>query len=110
MVNVIDDLTQGQFLVSLMRTLRESFEYVYLFVPTAALDSRGAGTYATAATDRPLDMDRFFAAAKASGQDTIGGALTRLEDLPAAIPVGQAVFLTDNFVPVDNMIAPLFIH
>lgn len=110
MINVIDDLTQGQFLVSLMRTLRESFENVYLFFPDTALESRGAGTYVTAAANRPINMEELLAAARARDLETGSGKMVKLEELPAAIPMQNAVFLTDNYVPVDNMVAPLFIH
>ncbi|MBI4330883.1 MAG: fused MFS/spermidine synthase [Chloroflexi bacterium] len=110
MVNVIDDLTQGRFLASLMKTLRESFEYVYLFLPDGALDSRGAGTYVAAAAVQPIDMNRFASVVLANDLDLANGQMVRFEELPAAIPVSEAVFLSDNYVPVDNMVAPLFIH
>ncbi len=108
MVNVIDDLTGGRFLVSLMHTLRESFQCVYLYTPDSV--SGGAGTYVAAATNSPLDMPRYLETLRARGLEPVGGKLIRLEDLPPVIPMGQAVFLSDDYVPVDNMIAPLFTH
>ncbi len=117
MVNVIDDMAQGRFLVSLMRTLRESFQYVYLHMPENAQVLYGPGTYVIVASNAPIDAGRYQTAVDkvehiliADNQDPISGSLVQMEDLPPGVPINTAVFLTDDFVPVDNMIAPLFAH
>ena len=91
-----------------MHTLRRSFEHVYMYLPYAYRDGIGPGTYAIAATNKPIDIELFNAYILIRGQNLIAGELTELEDLPRVVPVQEPVFLTDDYVPVDNMLAPLF--
>jgi len=68
----------------------------------------GPGTYAIAATNKAIDIELFKAYILTRGQNLIAGELTALEDLPGVVPVQEPVILTDDYVPVDNMLAPLF--
>ncbi len=110
MVNVIDDLNQGRFVASLLYTLRRSFEYVYLYVPNTVVESTGPGTYVIVATNRLIDMDKLMAVVASPDQPPPAGKFVRWEELSSVLQMREPVFLSDNYVPVDNMVAPLFTH
>lgn len=109
MINVIDDLQEGRFVSSLLHTLRGSFEYVYLYLTNTVQGSSGPGTYVIVASNRTIDMERLAGIEVLAGEQP-DGRFVRLEEVPAIVPMREPVFLQDDYVPVDNMIALLFTH
>ena len=110
LANVIDKLEDGEFLKAYANALRAVFPHVYIF---------GRGDALHAVRSQHLRADGEPAAARprdARGRD-VGGA--GLSDGPPAMPdarldsylkSGRALTLTDDFAPVDQLLASLFIE
>lgn len=101
MVNLIDDLRNGRFVRSFMKTLKQSFRNVYLVMGIGT----GLSTYVVMATDADFGLAEF---ASIAGGQSYDGNLMTLEDIERTLGKTNAVVLTDDYAPVDNMIAPLF--
>jgi hypothetical protein len=70
--------------------------------------STAASTYVVAAGNQPLDPARL---ANARGQGPNGRVTTQImpnDELEAWLAVADAPVLTDDYAPVDNLIAPVF--
>jgi hypothetical protein len=71
-------------------------------------DSTSASTYVVAAGNQPLDRQRLAAA---RGQGSNGRVVTQImpaEQMQAWLATARAPVLTDDYAPVDNLIAPVF--
>lgn len=107
LINVIDSYSKGSFMKAFAYTLTKVFPFVYVTAPGNGWQQT-TSTFVLVASQQPLDSDRFLAAQRAAGVEPV----TRF--LPAAQQAdylaSNPVLLTDDFVPVDNMIAPLFVE
>ncbi len=101
-VNLIDNLREGRFVRSFMKTLERSFKHVYLVLGA----NTGTSTYVVMATNGNFSSDEFMRLLNAEEVDT--KILVTLDDIEPSLGKGASVVLTDDYVPVDNMIAPLF--
>jgi spermidine synthase len=126
LANVIDSFQHGAFLPSYIRTLEEVFGKgnVHLILPTTDYDQIGISTFVIVASPQRLDMKAFVrtirndkAEAEAEGGPLASGPLARNkivshvmpEDrLPQYLKERYSVILTDDYVPADNLIAPIF--
>ncbi|MFH1485291.1 MAG: fused MFS/spermidine synthase [Chloroflexota bacterium] len=107
MANIIDDYQGGQFLRAYMNTLKRTYRHVYLFGAGKAWEGTAPSTYIVAASDRSIDMDEFKRVAGEGGKKSIVGALLEQDELEQYLAQNPTL-LTDDYAPVDNMIAPLF--
>jgi spermidine synthase len=110
MTNVIDNLRKGRFLPSYLRTLEEVFGkgHVHLITEDTEFGDMGTSTYIVVASPKVIDMADFEKAVKKSEQT---GSLSRVFPqylLQEYIKTPGTVVLTDDYVPVDNLIAPIF--
>jgi spermidine synthase len=107
LINAIDSYSKGGFMKAFAYTLTKVFPYVYITAPGIGWEWT-TSTFVLVASQQPLEDERFLAAQRAAGVDPV----TRF--LPAAQQAdylaSNSVLLTDDFVPVDNMIAPLFVE
>jgi predicted membrane-bound spermidine synthase len=97
LANVIDDYERGRFLRSYVRTLEEVYGPSKVSV---VLETRD---------DLRSDRSTFVVAASRGSMPSFAAA----EVLPHAelrryVSGGKAIVLTDDYAPVDNMLAPLF--
>jgi len=96
--NVIDDYARGRFLASYTKTLQSVFGEANVAI---VMEEEG---------DLKLDRSTYVVmasswAVKAEGEaHVVAGA-----DLRRYLTSRNAVILTDDYVPVDNMLAPLFV-
>jgi spermidine synthase len=109
--NVIDQLNPGLFLKSYIRTLKETFSYVYLFLPEAGRDKEEVrSTFVVVAGQVPLDMDSLELACESLGY---GKKILRVyPDVELNEWLSEQkrpIVLTDDFAPADNLIAPVYI-
>jgi spermidine synthase len=109
MVNIIDDFKKGTFLPSYVRTLEEVFGKgkVHLLLHTHNYGSIDSSTFIVAASPQSLDIDDFMKTITADG----GAMATHVmpaADLQDYLRQRKNIVLTDDYVPVDNMLAPLF--
>lgn len=107
LVNVIDSYEKGSFLKAFVKTLGQVFPYVLVTAPGNGWEW-SSSTFVIVAGQRPFDVDRFRTAQQAAGFDPVTSFLPpeQLADYLAQDPI----LLTDDYVPVDNMIAPLFLQ
>jgi predicted membrane-bound spermidine synthase len=110
LANLIDDVEKGLFLPSYIRTLEAVFGkgHVAVVIPRSGKQPIGISTCIVVAGLQKLDMDDF-----AKKIMLIKGE-KRISSVPAPemlqLDSGKryAVLLTDDYVPVDNLIAPIF--
>jgi len=117
-VNIIDDYNLGSFLVSYIHTLKNNFEYIYLApLNTNVYDIQRRYTYVVLASNVPVDERKW----SVSYDELLGKGILDEEDdrkavlnlvsgkeLDEFIDGKKVVFLTDDYAPVDNMLAPVF--
>ena len=97
-LNVID-YGRLDFVRAEAATLREVFSHVALFAPPDYITGAAGGNYVLVASDSPVDLEAMEAATFDRGGIEIG---IEGEDLDRFI--GDAVILTDDFAPVDQML------
>ena len=107
LVNIIDG-PSANFLRAYTRTLRETFDYVYLAPTQAAWRETPRTTFVVIGSDSPLDMGRLADSAADGSALAIERLLLSGQELAALWAEGRAVVLTDRYAPVDQMLAPAF--
>ncbi len=110
MANVIDSFKVGLFMPSYIRTLEEVFGKgnVHLLTLTSDYDRIGISTNVIVASPRKLDMDDFVRTIKGKEDDEMTAYVMPLERLQKYLNDHDSIVLTDDYVPVDNLIAPIF--
>jgi spermidine synthase len=98
LLTVIDLYRDGQLLRSALRTMRETFPRVQLLAAGPAWRSGGANVWVIAGSARGLEVN------------ALGGLAAELpqDELDAYVADGPQIVLTDQYAPVDNLIAILF--
>jgi spermidine synthase len=110
MANVIDSYEKGLFMPSYIRTLEEVFGKgnVHLVSPKPDQENKGISTRVIVASKRAVDMNDFV---QFIGQNSGKGVMSHVmsqERLQQYLTERPSVILTDDYVPVDNLIAPIF--
>jgi len=109
LANVIDSFKKGAFMPSYIRTLEEVFGKgnVHLLALSSDYDRIGISTSVVVASPQRLDMDDFVTAVKGK-EDEMTAHVMPQERLQEYLKERYSVILTDDYVPVDNLIAPIF--
>jgi spermidine synthase len=109
MANVIDSFQKGAFMPSYIRTLEEVFGKgnVHLVTLSSDYEKIGISTCVIVASPQKLDMDDFARTMKKKGQELTSHVVPQ-EKLQEYLKERYSVILTDDHVPVDNLIAPIF--
>jgi spermidine synthase len=110
MTNIIDNYRTGDFLRSYLRTLTQSFEHVYLFGLGAAWTGSGASTYVAVASPSPLDLESFREFEGVTTKREKFSAVMDAQTLREYLDSGRQITLTDDYAPVDNLVARLFVE
>jgi spermidine synthase len=99
--NVIDNPAHGEFMRAYARTLGTVFPHVAVFTGQSSAELRGLATYVVAASPAPLDLARL---------DNPAGRVRVVppERVAEWLAAGRQLVLTDDYVPVDNLMAPMF--
>ncbi|HEU5287655.1 MAG TPA: fused MFS/spermidine synthase [Candidatus Limnocylindria bacterium] len=107
MANIVDDFDRGDFLRASVNTLRQVFEYVYVFPREPQSATSHPTTFVLVASAAPLDLDEFQ---KFDGPHTdllkFSSAIAA-DDLLRYLEGGRRIVLTDDHAPADNLIAPV---
>ena len=108
LANVIDSFKKGAFMPSYIRTLEEVFgkRNVHLLTLSSDFDRIGISTCVVVASPKRLDMDDFVRVIKEKGEMT--SCVMPQDPLQQYLAERYSVILTDDYVPVDNLIAPIF--
>jgi MFS family permease len=106
LVNLIDG-PRHEFVRAYVNTLRQSFPYVYVAPAVRSWRESPRVTFVVAASDQPLDPAAI--PALTPGAPSFFAAQV-LDDpaLQALLAEGPQVLLTDQYAPVDQMLAPVF--
>ena len=110
MSNVIDNFQKGAFLPSYLRTLGEVFgeRNVYLISIRPDFKNVRISTFIVVATKGNRDMSRFDAWLKDKLQGRAKSVLVSDALMRELRTNRQSIVLTDDYAPVDNLIAPIF--
>ncbi len=109
-INVIDKLHSGQFLRALANTLGETFPYVYVLRDDADWDDDSRSTHVLAASSRALSPAELDAANLRAGRGETVSNFMPPDIFEAWLDSGQDIVLTDDYAPVDNMLAPVAVE
>lgn len=100
MVNIIDG-RQGAFLRAYVHTLRQVFDYVYVSSGNIKMGTVARQTFVIVAANRELPIHGDVAS-------PLDYRFISPAELAAYLQQGTALTLTDDYVPVDNLLAPVF--
>lgn len=108
--NLIDSVTEGLFLPSYIRTLEEVFgkSNVNLLVLAPELRKLGIATCVVVASQKKWDMEDFARVIGSRDGKAMTAKIVPQEQLQETLRGRPAVILTDDYVPVDNLTAPIF--
>lgn len=109
LTNIIDKFDGGEFLKASANSLRAVFPYVYVFGSGAEFLPFDRNTYVLMASRQPLDRERFDTIT-AKEEPSLRPTPLSDERLGAYLASGRALTLTDDFVPVDQLLASLFVE
>jgi spermidine synthase len=110
LANVIDSFQDGAFMPSYIRTLQEVFGKNNVHLILLKSDGAGVGitTFVICASPRRLDMNDFARTIeRAKGGKMVSHVLPQ-DQLVKYLKERYSVILTDDYVPADNLIAPIF--
>jgi spermidine synthase len=109
LANVIDSFKKGAFMPSYIRTLEEVFGKgnVHLLTLTSEYEKIGISTCVVVASPQKLDMDDFVKKVKEKRGEMTSHVMSQ-DRLQEYLKERYSVILTDDYVPVDNLIAPIF--
>jgi spermidine synthase len=108
LVTVIDHLEDGKLWRATFHTLRQTFPHVELLATQPDYDSHGRQVYVFYAADRPLDLDALHATLKRQGVAEEYSHRLPPGELERLLSKYPAVVLTDQYAPVDNLMADVF--
>jgi len=107
MLNIIDGRS-GEFARSTARTLGETFPYVAAIPVIENYGDTVRNTWVLVGANKPIDREKYLSAAAVTPRVDIADHLwdgTKLADFIAS---GRSVVITDDYAPVDNLLAPVF--
>jgi len=105
MINMIDGV-RHDFLRAFTYTLRQTFRNVYVIPSDAAWRDSSRMTYVLVATDASLDLTTLQS--RDGGESLVKSLMLDDEQFQALMTERPAVPLTDQFAPVEQMLAPVF--
>jgi spermidine synthase len=110
MVDVIDSFKKGLFIPAYIRTLEEVFgeERVNLVIANTDINDMGISTYVVVASSKDLEQEDFVEDMKRLGDTEVIALFYPQSLLQPYLKDHAPVILTDDYVPVDNLIAPIF--
>ncbi len=102
LANVIDVYSSGKFVGAMINTLQETFPHVYAFsaTPGGPSDFDPRDTFVVLGSAKPLDPESEFYPALERDMLTPQHIATLKER-------SDGLVLTDDFAPVDNLLAPV---
>jgi len=109
LTNIIDKFEGGEFLKAEANTLSAVFPYVYMFGRGDAFLPFDRNTYVLMASRQPLDRARFDEVTVAREPSSRTTVLSEVR-MKEYVKSGRALTLTDDFVPVDQLLARLFVE
>jgi hypothetical protein len=106
MVNIIDGV-RGDFLRAYIHTLRQTFQQVYLIPAIPSWRTASRTTFVLIATDTRLDLAQLQTLSENQNSRLADNLLSEAE-METLMAESEVVLLTDQYAPVDQMLAPVF--
>ena len=107
--NIIDKFQGGEFLKAEANALRAVFPHVYIFGRGEEFQPFDRNTYVLMASRAPLNRAALDAIT-ARDEPSIRTTPLSSDRFNAYVSSGRAITLTDDFVPVDQLLARLFVE
>ncbi len=113
-VNVIDDYKYGRFVSSFVKTLQQVFPYVYLAPLSENWRKSRRNTFVVLAGEEKIDIAKWSEASQKLNGDNQYESIEAVsflvpeEEIKKFIEEKSAIVLTDDYVPTDNLLAPVF--
>ena len=110
LTNIIDNFQRGSFLPSYIRTLRQVFGEgnVHLIAISPRFENIGTSTFIVLAGKDNLDIKDFESYLREQFEGKATSAVAPPEMLDNFVARNYSVVLSDDYAPVDNLIAPVF--
>ena len=102
------DGPEGEFVRAYVNTLQQTFRYVYLAPTNPAWRDTPRTTFVVIGSDTPLDRQAIPELDVGRDDRHLRQLLMSVEDLSALLAEEKPATLTDEYAPVDQMLAPLF--
>ncbi|MFN0054309.1 MAG: fused MFS/spermidine synthase [Planctomycetales bacterium] len=105
----------GQFLGRYVETVSQVFRYVYVFTSNEGEPGDDRDTFVVACSDKKLTFENLEASGGYWRQGPFASTAphedgpTPNNAMPAILSLARGIRLTDDFAPVDNLLAPVFI-
>ncbi len=109
-INVVDRMYTGRFLRSVVHTLWQTFDHVYVLRDDAQWHDDQRYTFVVAASDEPITPVSVFTANRIEGRGDPVTQFMPTDWYTNWLRDGRKVVITDDFVPVDGMLAPLYLE
>ena len=108
-INVIDKLHSGRFLRAFVNTLEKTFTHVAIIRDVPQWESDRQHTYVVVASFQTLSATDLQIAVALSGRgESISNFMPRTT-MDAWMNDKEKILLTDDYAPVDNLMAPIFL-
>jgi len=101
MIEMIDVYKHGLFLGSMLRTLQDTFPYVYAVSEKGFRNTRN--TYVLIAAKQEIDVETIIAESR--GADDVW--INNQEEIKGLKAKAGTLELTDDYAPVENLLAPV---
>jgi spermidine synthase len=110
MSNIIDNFQKGAFLPSYIKTLREVFgqKNVYLISVSPKFRETRISTFIVLASNGNLDIGAFGRFVRGELGRHATSAVVPEDLMEEFINKKHSIIITDDYAPVDNLIAPIF--
>jgi len=109
LTNIIDKFEGGEFLKAETNALRAVFPHVYIFGRGEAFEPFDRNTYVLMASRAPLNRTALDAIT-ARDDPSVRTTPLSVDRMNAYVTSGRAITLIDDFVPVDQLLARLFVE
>lgn len=108
MTNIIDSFDKGLFMPAYIRTLEEVFGKGKVHILTISPERKGISTCVIVASRKDLDFADFARVAAEEGKRRMSSNVFSGPPLQRYLQDHPSFVLTDDYVPVDNLTAPIF--
>jgi spermidine synthase len=110
LTNIIDNFRKGAFLPSYIRTLREVFgeKSVSLISISPRFEKIGTSTFVVFTGRDDVDINGFDTYLKSGAEGEVTSSIVPQNIMEDFIGKNYSVVLSDDYAPVDNLIAPVF--
>ena len=109
-VNLIDRFQSGRFARSFVSTLQMTFPYVYLIRGDRDWNNDERETVVVVSSSQPLTREAIQAANIRMGRDQTISNFMPEELFATWLQARDNILLTDDYAPVDNLLAPVYLE